>query len=242
MTGCIFISDLHLDISRPRATAAFLRFLQTDARLTERLYILGDLFEVWLGDDSSDPYSDRVLDELSFYTKLGHECLFMRGNRDFMVGQRFSRYTGIRLLDDPTVEMIYGERVLVMHGDLLCTDDQGYQRFRRIVRNPIVQRGWLALPLATRRALAARARQRSRELTAGKPPAIMDVNAAAVESALRTHGVSLLLHGHTHRPGVHRLTVDGRPATRIVLGDWYEQGSMLEWSAAGYQLRTVPFS
>jgi UDP-2,3-diacylglucosamine hydrolase len=241
VTERLFISDLHLDPSRPRATTAFLRFLCTDARCAERLYILGDLFEFWIGDDDDDPHSAEVLEGLRDYTASGRACLIMRGNRDFMLGAHFSERTGAVLLADPAVEDIFGVRVLIMHGDRLCTDDHAYQRYRRIVNNGLLQRLFRALPREWRRAAGVEGRRRSRAYVASGKPGIADVNPAAVIRAIAQAGVSILLHGHTHRPGIHHLDVEGRPATRIVLGDWYEQGSVLRWSPAGYELTTLSF-
>ncbi len=184
----------------------------------------------------------EVLAALRDYTASGRPCLAMRGNRDFLLGRRFEERTGARLLADPTVEDMFGERVLIMHGDLLCTDDRAYQRFRRIVNNRVLQRLFLGLPRSWRRAAAATGRRRSRSYTASGPPGIMDVSPAAVAVAMARAGVRILLHGHTHRPAVHHLELDGRPATRIVLGDWYEQGSVLRWSPSGFELTALAFA
>ena len=242
MTERLFISDLHLDPSRPGATAAFLRFLQTEARQAEQLYILGDLFEFWIGDDEDASHSVEILQALAEYTRAGHHCSVMRGNRDFLLGTQFTRRTGTRLLADSTVENLFGERVLIMHGDLLCTDDRRYQRYRRIVNNRQLQALFLSLPRTWRRAAGTEGRRRSRQHTTSRPAMIMDVNPAAVTAALRQHEVRVLVHGHTHRPGIHRLGSAGQPATRIVLGDWYEQGSVLRWTADGYRLQSLPFA
>lgn len=240
MSGPVFISDLHLHASRPDVTRTFLRFLAQEARQSDALYILGDLFEAWIGDDDPDPHYREVMAGLRSFTASGTACFFLRGNRDFLVGQGFCAETGVCLLEEPHVAGIQGERVLLMHGDLLCTDDLGYQRFRRRVRNPRLQSAFLSLPLGVRRWVAARARRGSQVRTAGKPGYITDVNAGAVAEALRLCGVRHVLHGHTHRPAIHRFEVDGAPATRIVLGAWYEQGSMLRWDPAGPQLLTLP--
>jgi UDP-2,3-diacylglucosamine hydrolase len=242
VTARLFISDLHLDPTRPRATAAFVDFLKTGAREAERLYILGDLFEFWIGDDDDTSHSLEVLDALAAYTGSGHRCSVMRGNRDFLIGQRFARRTGAQLLADPTMETLFGQRVLIMHGDLLCTDDHAYQRYRRIVNNRFLQPLFLALPAGWRRAAGAEGRRRSRNHTNTRPPMIMDVNPAAVRHALQSHAADVLLHGHTHRPGIHHMDIDGRAVTRIVLGDWYEQGSVLRWSVQGFELTSLPFA
>ena len=241
MSLYLFISDLHLDSSRPRATQAFLKFLSTRAQQADRLYILGDLFEFWIGDDEDTPLAREVRDALSDYANSGRYCGLMRGNRDFLLGSAFARSTRAQLLPDPTIEEIHGERVLLMHGDLLCTDDHAYQRYRGIVNQPALQRLFLALPRSLRRAAGDRGRARSRRYQAGQPPAIMDVNAAAVDAALARHDASTLIHGHTHRPGIHRLGDSRRPTTRLVLGDWYQQGSVLEWDERGYRLQSFSF-
>jgi len=236
----LFISDLHLDPARPDITAQALELLHREARGAEALYILGDLFEAWVGDDDPEPEKRRVIAALRELTDAGLPCFFMRGNRDFLVGERFAADSGCTLLEDPTVVEIHGTPVLLMHGDTLCTDDVEYQAFRRTVRDPRWQAAMLARPLEERIALARQLRAQSAASMAGKAEEIMDVNPGAVEAAMREHGVFTLLHGHTHRPAVHRFEVDGREAVRIVLGDWYTQGSVLAWDADGFELRTLP--
>ncbi len=236
----LFISDLHLDPARPDITRQCLDFLDAEAGRAQSLYILGDLFEAWIGDDDPDPEKRRVADRLGALSAGGTPVFFMHGNRDFLVGADFARRTGCRLLEDPTVVDLFGERVLLMHGDTLCTDDVEYQAFRAMVRNPAWQAEFLSKTLEERAALARTARDRSRAASAGKPAEIMDVNDGAVAEAMGRHEVRLLLHGHTHRPAVHHFRLDGRDATRIVLGDWYEQGSAVRWDADGYELVTLP--
>ena len=237
----LFVSDLHLDASRPAATDCFLRFLAGPARDAGTLYVLGDLFEAWIGDDAAGPHERAILDALRRYTKAGYRCFFLRGNRDFLVGDLFAADTGVGLLADETRIELAGNQALLMHGDTLCTDDRSYQAYRRLVHRPAVQTLYLALPVRVRSGLAAYARRRSMAANAGKSAAIMDVNPSAVVDALRRHAVSLLIHGHTHRPAVHALEVDGRAARRIVLGAWYEQGSVLHWTTAGPELRNLSF-
>ena len=235
----LFISDLHLDGSRPDISQQFLDFLSGEARRAECLYILGDLFEAWIGDDDPDTDKRRVIAAMRSLADAGVKCFVMHGNRDFLLGKRFSGDTGAELIDDGTVVDVFGRRVLLMHGDTLCTDDHSYQRLRRIVRNPVVQWVLRSMTLAQRQRLAARMRAGSKAhiQSADKTsPYIMDVNGAAVAGAFREFGVDCLIHGHTHRPAIHALTVDGRPRTRIVLGDWYEQGSVLRWNERGYEL------
>jgi UDP-2,3-diacylglucosamine hydrolase len=238
--GTLFISDLHLDPGDPAVLRQFHAFLETDAPRADALYILGDLFEAWLGDDDPDPSARRVVGALRSLTDAGVACFVMHGNRDFLIGSRFCRATGATLLEDGAVVDLYGERVLLMHGDALCTDDLGYQRLRRILRNPAVRFVLRHLSLDQRRALARRLRAGSRAHVGATAPQIMDVNSAAVARAFRTAGVRTLIHGHTHRPAIHEIAVDGAPVRRIVLGDWYVQGSVLEWSSQGFELRALP--
>jgi UDP-2,3-diacylglucosamine hydrolase len=236
----LFVSDLHLDAARPEIARQFHAFLAGEARSADALYILGDLFEAWLGDDDPDPAARATVAALRSLVDSGVRCFVMHGNRDFLIGERFCRETGAIMLADGVVAELYGERVLLMHGDALCTEDVSYQRLRRIVRNPIVRWMLRNMSLDRRRALARRMRAGSRAHIGMTPAEIMDVNAAAVAQALREAGVATLIHGHTHRPAVHGLSVDDKPARRIVLGDWYTQGSVLVWSRDGFQLSTLP--
>ncbi len=236
----LFISDLHLDAGRPDITAQFLEFLDGEARAAEALYILGDLFETWIGDDVPEAGLGGALAGLARLTRSGVPCFVMHGNRDFLLGAQFCRQTGTQLLEDPVVLTLYGEDVLVMHGDALCTDDSAYQRLRATVRDPDWQRRFLALSPDQRATLASAARDGSKAHTAGVSLEITDVNADSVAAVLRAAGVTTLLHGHTHRPAIHALDVDGRARRRIVLGDWHEQGSVLRWDRAGYALAGLP--
>ena len=243
MKPILFISDLHLDIRRPAVTTLFVDFLAAlDAAGCAGLYILGDLFEAWVGDDSDDAHDRQVIDALHALTGRGVPVWLLHGNRDFLIGERFARASGCTLLNDPAVIDLGGEPTLLMHGDTLCTDDHEYQQFRTLVRNPAWQQQFLAKPLAERHAIAANLRETSRQRTGEKAMDIMDVNPRAVEDILRAHGVRRLIHGHTHRPAIHDLRVDGEAAQRIVLGDWYEQGSVLRWTDAGPQLQALPLS
>ena len=240
MTETLFISDLHLSDERPEITALFSLFLQNDAARARALYILGDLFEVWLGDDAVLPAYQPVLDGLRALTASGVPVYVMHGNRDFLIGERFVELSGCRLLEDPTVIELDGKRTLLMHGDTLCTDDAEYQRFRTQVRNPDTQRQFLALPINERIAVAKHYRQESRERSRSKTEEIMDVNQGAVMDIMRRHGVYQLIHGHTHRPAVHSFALDNHSAQRIVLGDWYEQASILRCSLGKCRLETYP--
>jgi len=236
----LFVSDVHLDAASPEIARQFHAFLAGEARSAAALYILGDLFEAWIGDDDPDPAARSTVAALRALVDAGVPCFVMHGNRDFLIGERFCRETGATLLEDGAVVEVNGERVLLMHGDALCTDDVSYQRLRRIVRNPIVRWVLRRMTLEQRRALARKMRTGSREHVGTTAPEIMDVNAAAVAQALRAAGVRTLVHGHTHRPAVHELEIDGMPSRRIVLGDWYAQGSVLEWSRDSFSLRALP--
>ena len=224
-----FISDLHLDESRPDIVDQFERFLAGEARGADALYILGDLFESWIGDDDDSQLADRVARALRALRDSGVPIYFMHGNRDFVLGKKYADRAGMTILEDPTVIDLHGAPVLLMHGDTLCTDDIDYQKFRRLMHNRVFQRIALAMPLRWRRAFAGKLRGQSQKRVSAKREEIMDVNQAAVESAMREHGVNLLIHGHTHRPATHRFDLDSRNAERIVLGDWYEQSSVLTW-------------
>lgn len=236
----LFVSDVHLDEGTPDAVEQFLAFLHTHAAAARALYILGDLFEVWVGDDEVDPVKERVRLGLQALTATGVGCFLLHGNRDFLIGQAFCRRTGARLLHDPIIAELDGERVLLTHGDALCTDDHSYQELRSIVRRPDWQSRFLSLPLADRELLATQARAGSREHISRTVPNIMDVNPNAVASAFRATGVRRMIHGHTHRPAVHETTVDGQLVQRIVLGAWYEQGSYLACENGRYELRELP--
>jgi UDP-2,3-diacylglucosamine hydrolase len=229
----LFISDLHLDPARPEAIEDFVAFTQREARKAEALYILGDLFEAWIGDDDDDPGLKPIVDAVATLTRSGTQCLFMHGNRDFLVGEALSEATGMRLLGDFERIELYGETVLLTHGDLLCTDDIRYQELRSQLRAPAWQRDFLGKPLNERRRIAASLRQLSQTEMAAKSEQIMDVNDETVRETMRRFDVRLMLHGHTHRPAVHRFDLDGEPAARIVLNDWYGPGGYVRWDADG---------
>lgn len=231
----LFISDLHLDPQRPDILREFTGLLEKAASSAKAVYILGDFVEYWIGDDDTEHGLETAFDKLR---TLGRSVpvYLMHGNRDFLIGRDFVDRYGIKPLPDPAVIDLYGEPALLMHGDTLCTDDTEYQSFRKMVRHPQWQSEFLAKPLAERRAIVMNLRQTSREATEEKPEDIMDVNQQAVEQAMREHNVRLLIHGHTHRPGVHNFVLDGQPATRIVLGDWYRQSSVLTYTETGFTL------
>ena len=235
----LFISDLHLDASRPHITRLFLEFLENEASKADALYILGDLFEAWIGDDAPDEVGDQVAEGLSKLHERGVPCFFIHGNRDFLLGDAFARRARMTLLPDPSEVRIAGERVLLMHGDTLCTDDLPYQIFRKQSRDAVWQRAFLSQAVEKRHVFAAQARAESVRYTRSVDDAITDVNAASVAEVLRAHGLHDLIHGHTHRPAFHVLELAGTPARRIVLGDWYEQGSLLAKDSSGSNLRTI---
>jgi UDP-2,3-diacylglucosamine hydrolase len=233
----LFISDLHLDPGRPLITDLFEHYLASDeVRQAEALYILGDLVEAWIGDDDDAELPRRIAAATRAVHDAGVPVYFMAGNRDFLLGEAFAERAGMTLLADGTVHDIQGQPTLLMHGDVLCTDDVAYQAVRQQVRSPEWQAQVLSMPLEARRALAIKAREDSRAHTGSTMESIMDVNAEAVVDTMRKAGVTRLIHGHTHRPAVHELMVDGNAAQRIVLGDWYEQGSVLKLTSDGAEL------
>ena len=234
----LFISDLHLDPERPAITELFGRFLDGEARGADALYILGDLFEAWVGDDDPSTAGAFVAGRLHALADSGVPVHFIRGNRDFLLGEDFARRSGMTILPDPAVVMLHGEPTLILHGDLLCSDDIAYQQFRAQTRDPRWQRDFLSQPLDARLAFAERARAASKarygELQAsGQSEAITDVTPATVREWFKRYGVRRMIHGHTHRPAIHD---EGDGNTRIVLGDWYEQGSVLRVDGTGIDL------
>lgn len=237
----LFVSDLHLDASTPTAVAAFRRLLRETSGRVERLYILGDLFETWVGDDDPDPLRASVCAELLALTQRGTRLFVMSGNRDFLYGPDFTRRTGAELLPDPVVALLEGRRILLTHGDLLCTEDLAYQELRSTMRDPVIRERLLALPLSARQSLAAAARRGSRAHTATTASNIMDVEESAVLRAFRASRTREMVHGHTHRPGEHRHEVDGETAIRRVLPAWHEAGGALELDAQGWRVRTYAF-
>lgn len=236
----LFISDLHLEAERPDITRAFLHFLHTRARQAEALYILGDFFEAWIGDDGMDEFQHSIARALREVADGGTRLYLMHGNRDFLIGKAFCREAGCTLLHDPSVIALNGEKVLLMHGDSLCTLDVGYMKLRRWLRNPLSLFILRNLPLAKRHQLARTLRKESRAQTRMKASEIIDVTPEEVLRIMRRHGVRTLIHGHTHRPANHELQLDGQPARRIVLGDWDRQGWALQADASG--LHQAPFS
>lgn len=219
----LFISDLHLHESRPSITRAFFVFLHTRAKNAEALYILGDFFEAWIGDDDDSPLNTEVAAELKKLSDSGTQIFLMHGNRDFLLGEKFATQAGAQLIPEGTVIDLYGCPTLLLHGDNLCTGDTEYIAFRQQVRSPQWQQQILAQPIAARRALAAQLREKSAAMNSLKAEDIMDVTPTEVIRAMSDAKVTRLIHGHTHRPARHPLIVDGKNAERIVLGDWHHK-------------------
>lgn len=243
MKPTLFVSDLHLDAAWPTITELFLGFLASEVRQACALYVLGDLFEAWIGDDDLTAHNRAVVDGLEAVAANGVTVSIMHGNRDFLLGEGFTQTVGCVLIPDPSVVEIDGERVLLMHGDSLCTDDIHYQAFRSLSRTAAWQQEMLAKPLDERRAIARGLRDQSEANKRLKAQDIMDVNQGEVARIMRAHAVTRLIHGHTHRPGVHGFDLDGRPAERIVLGDWQPgRGSVLTYQDGAWQLRELPAS
>ena len=236
----MFVADLHLTDERPLASGRFFRFLQEEAAGADALYILGDLFEAWIGDDHDERVAHETARRLASLAESGTPVFFMHGNRDFMLAERYAARSGMRLLADPSLIDLYGVPTLLMHGDTLCTDDTEYLRFRRRVRRPWMLTLVAHLPLALRHHMARHARVGSESAKAAKPAEIMDVNAEEVERVLREHKAGRLIHGHTHRPARHALELDGHPAERWVVPDWYTRWGYVACDAAGCTLAVNP--
>ena len=240
MRPTLLLSDLHLAPEHPSALAAFHRFAQGPARSAEAVYILGDLFDAWVGDDQLDePYARAIANDLRSVVQAGVPVYVARGNRDFLLDKRFVAESGVTLLPEHTVVDLGGVRTLLTHGDELCTDDIDYQRFRKWSRNPRVQAPFRLLPYTLRRHVGFTLRRGSRAAIARKPEAILDVNGSAVEDTFRRLGVTRIIHGHTHRPARHALDVDGTLRERYVLADWHDDGQFLEVDANGVRSRVI---
>jgi len=233
-----FVSDLHLDPAEPDIERRCFDFLAGPVREADALYLLGDLFESWVGDDDPQATARRLAQTLRLLAVNGTAVFLMRGNRDFLLGEDFARECGAVLLPDPVVTDIGGRRVLLTHGDALCVDDRPYQRLRALLRDADVQRSLLGLSIERRQALAGEARRGSRRHTGSTDPGLMDVNERAVTAAFHASGAEFMVHGHTHRPALHQYTIDGRSCVRAVLGDWHQHGTVLRWDARGYELMT----
>ncbi len=230
MSKTIFIADLHLDKQYPKAVSAFQQyFSQLCEQEIDAVYILGDLFEYWLGDDCVDKTSQLIADTLNNYQqKTGVPLYFIHGNRDFLLGSDYAHRCGMRILPELVEIDLYGVKTLILHGDTLCTDDVDYQHFREKIRTSEWQEKILKFPAWLRRLKALQMRRKSKKSNANKSDVIMDVAQASVEETMRQYNVPQMIHGHTHRPAIHKFELDGKIATRYVVGDWYTQGSILE--------------
>ena len=243
----LFISDLHLEESRQDITASLLSFLHKHSGECECLYILGDLFEVWIGDDESTPLTQTIADALKNFSDNGSQIRVMHGNRDFLIGDDYAKQCGASLITDPYILQHPSGDILLMHGDTLCTDDTAYMQFRDMVRDPGWQGEFLSQSLEARREFARQARAESQKATFNKQSEIMDVNSEAVVAAMESHQQSTLLHGHTHRPHIHDVEVSldspaAQKARRVVLGDWDKSGWYAELTANGLELHEFPLS
>ena len=237
-----FIADLHLCENRPDITACFLRFLKDDAIEAEKLYILGDLFEAWVGDDDDSPYLKTIADALTKLSQRGTKIYFIHGNRDFLLGKSYAKKANMQLLPEIDTIELYGQTVVIMHGDTLCTRDINYQVFRKKSRSWWWQTAVKSLPLFIRKKMAANYRKKSAAATAMKSQEIMDVTESEVITCLGQYQSQLLIHGHTHRPAVHEIKANNESAQRIVLGDWYEQGAWLKVTPESIELLNQPLT
>ncbi len=237
----LFIADLHLSVQEPAITAGFLHFLQRQAAHADALYILGDLFEIWIGDDDPCPLHAEIALALNQLTQRGVPCFFIHGNRDFLIGKDFARASGMTILPQEQLLTLYDRPILILHGDTLCTDDLAYQRYRRRVNRRWLQRLFLMLPLKRRMRIAQRMRSSSQQANRAKSATIMDVNPQAVATAFSRHDVKWMIHGHTHRPAIHTVILPDGKAHRAVLGAWHQQGSMIKVTSESVELVEFPF-
>lgn len=233
-----FVSDLHLSATKPHLSHLFLKFLKGDAKKADALYILGDLFEAWIGDDNPDPHNSAIINALAEFSDNGIPVYFMHGNRDFLIGEQFAVESHCVLLPDPVVIDLYNTRVLLTHGDLLCTLDHQYQRFRKCVRHPMIKKLFLSFPLSWRQKISSFLRTKSARENI-PPSRKWDVTSDAVYQMLREHKAVTLIHGHTHKQGIHDFILDNQSAKRIVLGDWGETGSVLVYVPENITLQTI---
>ncbi len=236
----LFISDLHLTPSRPDITDCFIQFMRKDAIQADALYVLGDLFDFWIGDDDPTPFSQQIKQEFQQLTSAGVPCYFIHGNRDFLVGKRFAKDTGVTLLEQEAQINLYGTSAVVLHGDTLCTEDVRYLAYREKVHQPWLQWVFNRLPYCLKKRIVRRVQTDIRSDKVHKAMEIMDVTPSEVVNVMNKHQVALMIHGHTHRPAIHHIDKEGTKI-RIVLGDWHHQGSVLRYSPQGYALETLPF-
>lgn len=237
----LFISDLHLTPSSPEITQCFQRFMRQEAINAKALYVLGDLFEFWIGDDDTSEFAQQIKHEFLTLTTHGVPCYFIQGNRDFLLGQRFARDTGIQLLNEEHVIDLYGRQAVILHGDTLCIDDVSYQNYRKKVHQPWLQWIFNRLPFAFKQKIVTKIQGDIRDQKQSKSMQIMDVTQSEVERVMAAHHVDLMIHGHTHRPNIHHFVTEDGEKTRVVLGDWYSQGSVLVCHPKSFELQSRPF-
>ncbi len=237
----LFISDLHLSPATPTINHCFAQFMREEAVKADALYVLGDLFDFWIGDDDTSDFANFVRDEFKQLTDAGVPCFFTKGNRDFLVGKRFAKQTGITLLGDETVIDLYGRKAVVLHGDTLCTQDVSYLKFREKVNKKWLQWLFNRIPMFIKKKIVSKIQSDIRDDKQTKSLEIMDVTQSEVERVMEMHQVDLMIHGHTHRPDVHVFETNQSTNTRIVLGDWYTQGSVLVCNKKNIELQTRPF-
>lgn len=238
----LFISDLHLTPKRPDITNCFISFMREDAIKADALYVLGDLFDFWIGDDDPTNFAEQIKSEFKTLVSKGVPVFFSHGNRDFLVGKRFAKQTGVTLLEEEQVVDLYGEKVVVLHGDTLCTEDVRYLAFREKVHKPWLQWVFNRLPFFIKTRIVRKIQSDTSSDKSNKSMSIMDVTPSEVLAVMEKHQVNSMIHGHTHRPNIHKISVSGEEKTRIVLGDWYTQGSILVYSDHGYELQNKRFT
>lgn len=236
-----FIADLHLTPNRPDITRCFIDFMHNEAIHADALYVLGDLFEFWIGDDDDSSFANEIKQLFRQLTLQGVACYFVHGNRDFLLGKRFARDTGVVLLDEVHTIDLYGEKAVILHGDTLCTDDVKYLAYREKVHQPWLQWVYNRLPLRLKRRIVSKVQSDIGQDKKEKSLDIMDVTQKEVERVMSEHDCQLMIHGHTHRPGQHTFQSQGHTCRRIVLGDWYEQGSVLVCRPDNQDLQTRQF-
>lgn len=236
MNETLFVSDVHLDAARPRIIELFNTFLAKRAVHADALYILGDLFEYWIGDDAPYLQYQTTFNQIKHLTDQGLPVYFLHGNRDFLIAKKFADMTGVSLLTEEHVIEVYQQKILLMHGDTLCTDDIEYQKFRKKTQSKLLRWLVLHLPVRTRQSIAERLRNTSKQAVNEKSYEIMDVNQQAVIKAMQRHQVTTLIHGHTHRPAIHKFMLEQTDYQRAVLGDWYQKGNALRVTADGLEL------
>ncbi|MEI8655886.1 MULTISPECIES: UDP-2,3-diacylglucosamine diphosphatase [Vibrio] len=238
----LFISDLHLTPKRPDITDCFISFMREDAIKADALYVLGDLFDFWIGDDDPTNFAEQIKSEFKTLVGKGIPVFFSHGNRDFLVGKRFAKQTGVTLLDEEQVIDLYGDKVVVLHGDTLCTEDVRYLAFREKVHKPWLQWFFNRLPFCIKTRIVRKIQSDTSSDKSNKSMSIMDVTPSEVLAVMEKHQVNTMIHGHTHRPNIHKISAEGEEKTRIVLGDWYTQGSLLVYSHQGYELQNKKFA